>query len=43
MSIDLGRLDDKYFINFCSVGLDALIAEEANKIKDISQALIRMS
>ncbi|MDI9476104.1 MAG: diacylglycerol/lipid kinase family protein [Natronincolaceae bacterium] len=33
MSIDLGRLDDKYFINFCSVGLDALIAEEANKIK----------
>ncbi|MDI9475553.1 MAG: diacylglycerol kinase family lipid kinase [Bacillota bacterium] len=33
VSIDLGRLDDKYFINFCSVGLDALIAEEANKIK----------
>lgn len=33
MSIDIGRSGDKYFINFCSVGLDALIAEEANKIK----------
>lgn len=33
MLIDLGRSGDKYFINFCSVGLDALIAEEANKIK----------
>ncbi|HZK57737.1 MAG TPA: diacylglycerol kinase family protein [Clostridia bacterium] len=32
-SIDLGRLNGEYFINFCSVGLDALIAEEANRIK----------
>lgn len=31
--IDLGSLNDRYFVNFCSVGLDALIAEEANKIK----------
>lgn len=31
--IDLGRLNGEYFINFCSVGLDAIIAEEANKIK----------
>ena len=31
--VDLGRLDDTYFVNFCSVGLDALIVEEANKIK----------
>lgn len=31
--IDLGKLNGKYFINFCSVGLDALIAQEANKIK----------
>lgn len=33
LSIDLGRLNGKYFVNFCSVGLDALIAQEANKIK----------
>ena len=33
ISIDLGRLEDRYFINFSSIGLDALIAEEANKIK----------
>ncbi|NMA04367.1 MAG: diacylglycerol kinase family lipid kinase [Clostridiales bacterium] len=31
--IDLGKLNSEHFINFCSVGLDALIAEEANKIK----------
>jgi len=31
--IDLGKLNEKYFVNFCSVGLDALIAQEANKIK----------
>jgi YegS/Rv2252/BmrU family lipid kinase len=31
--IDLGRLNGKYFVNFCSIGLDALIAQEANKIK----------
>ena len=33
ISIDLGKLSDRYFINFSSIGLDALIAEEANKIK----------
>lgn len=33
ISVDLGRLNDTYFVNFCSVGLDALIVEEANKIK----------
>ena len=32
-SIDIGKLNDEYFINFCSVGLDALIGQEANKIK----------
>ncbi len=32
-SIDLGRLEDRHFVNFSSVGLDALIVEEANKIK----------
>ena len=31
--IDVGKLNDEYFINFCSIGLDALIAQEANKIK----------
>jgi len=29
----LGKLNEKYFVNFCSIGLDALIAQEANKIK----------
>lgn len=31
--IDLGHIKGEYFINFSSVGLDALIAQEANKIK----------
>ncbi|SDL15148.1 diacylglycerol/lipid kinase family protein [Natronincola ferrireducens] len=31
--IDLGRMRDKYFINFASIGLDAVIASEANSIK----------
>lgn len=30
---DIGRLNGNCFVNFCSIGLDALIAEEANKIK----------
>lgn len=33
ISIDLGRLEDRHFVNFSSIGLDALIVEEANKIK----------
>ncbi len=31
--VDLGKLNNRYFANFCSVGLDALVVEEANKIK----------
>lgn len=31
--VDIGRLNGKHFVNFCSIGLDALIAQEANKIK----------
>ncbi|SET71951.1 lipid kinase, YegS/Rv2252/BmrU family [Natronincola peptidivorans] len=31
--IDLGKIGEKHFINFASVGLDAVIASEANNIK----------
>ncbi|MDR5658897.1 diacylglycerol kinase family lipid kinase [Serpentinicella sp. ANB-PHB4] len=33
--IDIGCFNEEYFINFASVGLDALIASEANKIKKL--------
>ncbi|ABR50853.1 diacylglycerol kinase, catalytic region [Alkaliphilus metalliredigens QYMF] len=33
--IDIGRINGNYFINFASIGLDALIAEEANKMKKL--------
>lgn len=32
-AIDLGKANGKYFINFASIGLDAVIASEANYIK----------
>lgn len=32
--IDLGKVNDRYFINVASIGLDADIAEYANKIKN---------
>jgi YegS/Rv2252/BmrU family lipid kinase len=34
--IDIGRVDDKYFLNIASVGFDADVAKEANKLKRIS-------
>ena len=31
--IDLGRVNDKYFINIDSIGFDAKVADDANKLK----------
>lgn len=33
IQIDLGKVNDKYFINVASIGLDAEIAKEANELK----------
>lgn len=33
--IDLGKVNDRYFINIASLGLDADIAEDANKMKNL--------
>ncbi len=33
MMIDLGKINKEYFINISSIGLDALIADETNRIK----------
>jgi len=35
ISIDVGKINGQLFINVASVGLDAIIAEEANKIKKV--------